>query len=331
MPIIKMKSSKAMPEDSKPGSPEGFAAAVSVKRKPKKKMMAQGGNVGEPDLGIGNDPIPQRGFSKQHEDNSKSIKNANDSYAGVDKKADAKRALKDSGYAKGGVVKLPGPKMAPSDVFSTKLRDQEAHLMDMAPMKHDGMSEDKGPDEDEYMANHFAKGGMINGKVSMSAAEEDEVEHPAGLESDNDQIKPSDEEIMADHFAHGGAVNDTVKPPSADDRPDRGWGAIIFKADGGMVDESEMDEDEHASIAAAIMAKRRKMADGGMVDIESNEEEQPNEYDSRNQAILKEHYGDDLDDIHQPMDSNEHGDVLEDEDSHDMVSMIRRKMKSVRK
>lgn len=98
---------------------------------------------------------------------------------------------------------------------------------------------------------------------------------------------------------------------------------------------ASMDADEHYdSIADAIMAKKRKakMAEGGMVDIDENAEESsanPNTYDDQNElAAMKENYDSDMDGISQPMDSNEMGDELSDEDSHDMVSMIRKKMKT---
>lgn len=86
----------------------------------------------------------------------------------------------------------------------------------------------------------------------------------------------------------------------------------------------------HESVADAIMSKRKKYADGGVVDIEDNgEEEGSTPFDDMNEeAVMKELYDDSqLED--QPMDSNEHGDDIE-EDVHDMVSTIRKKMKSLR-
>ena len=99
-------------------------------------------------------------------------------------------------------------------------------------------------------------------------------------------------------------------------------------AEGGMVHDEE--EIEHAaSIAGAIMAKRRSakmMAEGGMVDIESNGMEEADPMDDMNEASLKENYDEELSDMDQPMDSNEHSEAI-DEDKHDMVSAIRAKMK----
>lgn len=100
-------------------------------------------------------------------------------------------------------------------------------------------------------------------------------------------------------------------------------------ADGGEVDE------QYGSIADAIMAKRKRMrmmADGGEVSLEDNSREHLNYEDQMSyRAGMKEQY--DLDQIGpQPMDSNEHGDEREDEEEnkHDMVSAIRRKMRAKR-
>ena len=115
-------------------------------------------------------------------------------------------------------------------------------------------------------------------------------------------------------------------------------------ADGGSIEDEEQME-HHDSIAAAIMAKRDrmhamidsgamdedkavKMAEGGQVDLDLNSMEQPNKYYGRNEDdVLKENYDEPIHSMSQPMDSNEHGDDI-DSDKHDMVSAIRKKMKS---
>lgn len=107
-------------------------------------------------------------------------------------------------------------------------------------------------------------------------------------------------------------------------------------ADGGEVepeDMPEMYEDEeqhHDSIASAIMARRKRMAAGGQVDIESNEMEQPNSFYEQNEdAALKENYDDDIEDLMQPMDSNEDRPSIPT-NKHDRISAIRARMKSRR-
>lgn len=85
-----------------------------------------------------------------------------------------------------------------------------------------------------------------------------------------------------------------------------------------------------------IMAKRRAKAyaEGGEVDLEANSEEAPHYgYKQNLEAYMKEQY-DDRQISHQPEDSNESGDEREEESENehdaDIVSSIRRKMKSKR-
>ena len=91
-------------------------------------------------------------------------------------------------------------------------------------------------------------------------------------------------------------------------------------------------EAHRGSIADDIMRSRRMqnaqtMSEGGMVDIDENEEEEPNQYYRANEEALKENYDSDMDDMHQPEDSNEHGDHLADEDKMNMVDHIRAKLR----
>lgn len=80
------------------------------------------------------------------------------------------------------------------------------------------------------------------------------------------------------------------------------------------------DHEEHYSSIADAILKKKKMADGGMVEPDDNEETPASlsPYDDDNEdAILKELYDEDLGP--QPEDSDEDGD--------DMISQIRKKMK----
>jgi hypothetical protein len=123
----------------------------------------------------------------------------------------------------------------------------------------------------------------------------------------------------------------------------------LMMAEGGMIDLDEQEDEKHASIAAAIMAKKRRemqssdsdedrmvmMAEGGQVDLSRNADEDPNEEDQMSfEALKKENYSESagLDQLDSPMDSSEHGDEREHdaENKHDMVSAIRRKMASRR-
>lgn len=142
-------------------------------------------------------------------------------------------------------------------------------------------------------------------------------------------------------YAHGGKVDDkrevSVKEANIA-RPDAGFGAIIAKAEGGMVDKSETKLEHAKSIAAAVMARRKRMAKGGMVeddhsvDIEENGQEEPNYYYERNREVLDENYDSDLMDMAQEHDSNLTGDEEEQLEENDhaesMIDAIRRKMRS---
>lgn len=92
---------------------------------------------------------------------------------------------------------------------------------------------------------------------------------------------------------------------------------------GGEMD--DMPEESPASIAEHIM-KKRKMAEGGEVDLQDNADEHLNEEDQLSfEAARKKTYFDDSQLSDQPEDSNEHGDELSDEDEHDMVDKILKK------
>lgn len=101
-------------------------------------------------------------------------------------------------------------------------------------------------------------------------------------------------------------------------------------AKGGEV--HEMDSFERPNtLAEAIMNSRKdKMyAEGGMADIEDNGEEMSNDLDDLNEDAVKKELYDDSQLEAQPMDSNEDGDSI-DSDAYDMVSAIRKKIRSNR-
>ncbi len=83
-----------------------------------------------------------------------------------------------------------------------------------------------------------------------------------------------------------------------------------------------MDE-ENKSIVDAIMHKHamKKMAEGGMVDIDTNNEEQPNMMDELNEEALDS-------DLDSTMDEMPSEDTIESEDD-DMVSKIMKKSKKI--
>jgi hypothetical protein len=94
----------------------------------------------------------------------------------------------------------------------------------------------------------------------------------------------------------------------------------------------EMESLAHGGSIAEHIMSRKAYADGGEVDLDTNEEEQPNGFYERNEhEALEEDRDSTMDGIHQPKDSNEHdpGDeLLEESDEHDMVGKIMKKNKS---
>lgn len=147
---------------------------------------------------------------------------------------------------------------------------------------------------------------------------------------DNQETYESQNMIAGKKRRHEDEIRAGSSRPDADSaRTDRD---LDMYASGGKVHASA-DEDSDLSMIHQIMKKRRMMADGGEVDLQENSNEDLNNEDqmSYDAARKKTYY--DLDQLEdQPMDSNEHGDDLTDEDEHNqsMIGMIRRKMKSKR-
>jgi hypothetical protein len=258
-------------------------------------------------------------------------------------------------------TKIKHPKMVPNSPFTSRLRDEEDDLeMSAAPAspneqppKHDDEegADRQGPESKDLHLKMMAEGGM-SGSSDMEAAEhaelsshvsreygagpeEDEVEHPAGLEEDDDQMRPPMDEYMASHFADGGSIHHEM-----DEQP-----------------EEEAMLDHAASIAAAVMSRRkqRMMARGGEIledspdihshdsiysddsdqaDLSRNADEDANEEDQLSfNSLRKENYNESegLAKLDQPRDSNLKSDEREEneENQHDrrLCDKIRSKMK----
>jgi len=284
--------------------PQALAIAYGMKRRAPKKM-AEGGAVSAANEAR---PMP----AKRYNDSRDLATQATPVQPGNSKWTDAPMGEKRPKYQATKPMIRKGATFStgtPDDMEQMALKKREAALQALKP----AAPTEQPPEEDNELEPnrtgtkpHPMKMMASGGKVSMeigSGPEEDEEENPAGLESDDDEMAPAVDEYMANKFADGGMVDD-------DDQP-----------------EDEEEEENHASVASAIMA-RQKYADGGMVDIDENAEEQPNGYYARNEdAALKENYDSDMDGVSEPDDSNEHGDVLSDEDAHDMISRIMARMK----
>ncbi len=210
-------------------------------------------------------------------------------------------------------------------------RDERGLMMDK-----DGFEKQDNPSLDESM---LAEGGEVNfhdekradaddasssrdkammmGHKTMDGKERAFDEESMSMNSIDDAKSMRDEDMLdGKPTRHADEVNMASGRAMASDRDEREL-AMLRMAKGGLVD--------------AIMAKRRKMmSDGGQVDLQDNADEQLNEEDQLSfQAPRKKTYFDDSQISEQPMDSNEKGDMLSDEDEEgkDMLSKIRSSMK----
>ena len=158
-------------------------------------------------------------------------------------------------------------------------------------------------------------------------------------------MRPPKEQYMGDRMAKGGEVysleesEDIQSDPMKDDE----YGSMPEEDMEPMVPRRKMDDrrppvDEYMAsrfakggIAESIMRKRR-MAEGGEVDLEANSEESPNMEDQYSYDANGEEQYDLRQLSKQPMDSNEMGDDREDEseNKNDMISAIRMKLKAKR-
>lgn len=305
MPLIKGKSPKAFEHNVKAemqaGKPQdqSLAIAYSVKKKAGMKKKPQFAKGGQVPPSVKNEPIPMP-EPKQH--------------TAMPMPKPQKMALKGPKMVESGILKVKPMAQVYEDAINKKddpaLIEKEMDQMDSYPPKDE--TEHIAYDDDHALrSNRFAKGGMVN--------ETNEIVQDLGYESKPIPAAEQDDDYE-DHVT--------------DDRLDKAYGPAGARyAEGGT-----LDDEEHASIAAAIMAKRAKnmMAEGGpvyeddsQVDLNLNSMEQPNPYEDHNHEILKENYDSDMEGVDQPMDSNEHGHEI-DSDEHDMISSIRAKMKKMR-
>lgn len=342
MPLMHGKSKKAFSKnveiEMKHGKPQDQALAIAYSVKRKAKKMASGGPVSA--------KSEQRPMPDQRANDSKmAAQNSGNKVPSQDQWTDRPDIKQSQRPERPGKLPIKHPKIMKGGTFTTKLRDQEDDLQSVdgvndgpqhqPPEEYNESEASKsGPDVSALHMKKMAKGGMINDFEPMSKAEDDMEQHPAGLESDNDMMRRDQDEYMSGHnemLAAGGSVESGS--------PD------MNMADGGMIDNEE--ELEHAaSIAAAIMSKRRKMARGGAIlsedsmesddsdqaDLSRNAEEDANMEDKASfDALRKENYSEShgLAQLDSPSDSNEHSPEHDEEDINDsdIVSAIRRKMK----
>lgn len=368
MPLEHGKSKKAFEHNLKAelhaGKPkdQSLAIAYSVKRKAKSpKKMADGGPVSAK---TESRPMPETEANDHHDV----------------ARAGAKKALTQSSWtdsptmkqsmSKGMSQPISHPKMVPTNAFSTRLYNKEGKLEDSAKPSNpkdqpEADMNEKGPNRKGPMSHDLKLKMMAKGGMLPAGSEDDMVEHPAGLEEDDDEMSPAESEFMAGKvpmLADGGDVDED---DSITEDPEYGEASMVHHkpepeeggkyAEGGSIHhemdeqpEPEEDDEHYSSITASIMARRAKMheaidsgshdedmaeadmmAEGGEVDLSENADESPNNEDQMSfDALKKESYSETpgLNALDSPEDSNEHGHELSDEDANDMVSKMRSKM-----
>lgn len=165
--------------------------------------------------------------------------------------------------------------------------------------------------EDDYMSEEMAPGGMSDMEESDKRLPEDEYmsEYATGR-------RP---------MAYGGKAEDTNEPGVPVRKPDD----MRLPKDEYMDDQFDDADSVYPMSLSEEAMHRRKMADGGSVDLDENAQEEPNNEDDMSfEALKKENYSEDagLDHMDSPVDSNLRGHDLPDEDSHDMVDQMRSKV-----
>lgn len=312
----------------------GMAYAIKKKNDAKKPMYAKGGRIPDQESAkTESRPMPET----KVQDSAMVARNSGDKALPMSKMLDRPteaQAISNNGRM---VKPIKHPSMVQSPVFKIKLRDQEDDLI---------------TSEKPEM---YAKGGMINDEVSMHAANEDQAVHPAGLESDDDQMAPHEEEFMSSKmpaYAEGGRIEPMDEEEM--EHYDSMAAAIMAKRERQMngSSDSDIDSQEHKDGEEGMSADDHtpQFAKGGPikshpsiysddsseVDLSRNADEDANEEDQVSfNALRKENYSetDALNKLDQPEDSNEHGDEREmsSENKQDKVDRIMSKMAKSKK
>lgn len=321
MPLMPGKSKKAFSKnvetEMKAGKPQkqSLAIAFSVQRKNKKKNMAEGGPV-DPDSKMGKFFESSRKAFNKGQDPTPNPSPVPKSYAKggeVSASTEKRPATGDTHDDAGSVARNSGKKQPRKPKMTDDTYTEQSANHPGAPRNEI----DADFDSDE-MANIDRARSQANMNMHKESS------------TDPMSINPHHAEDIADaKFAQGGYVSTEemeMEHAREMDMLQRRHERERL-AHGGPVSETP----EHDDMASAIM-HRRKMAEGGQVDLSRNADEDPNMEDQQSfEALKKENYSesDGLMDLDQPEDSNLHGDDI-DSDDHDMVGKIRSRMKTRR-
>lgn len=289
---------------------QAIAIAYNIQRKNKKKKMADGGEVRAASSMPNEDEMQPRSMAMldghEHESSQELVAN-DESMAG--NSIDRARTARDMAIAKA----------------HSEYHDARVKLANGGEIGDEGAIDADSEDAMEMDMLHKRKmafGGevdmrdesMAENSIDDAASERDENmldskprrHSPELRANDEHHVDEDDQDDMEMGMLHSKAQPDEYSK-----------NGLINYAKGGMVDN---------------IMKKRRMADGGEVDLDHNSDTELNNEDQMSfDAARKRTYYDAKSQMEdQPMDSNEHGDDLKDEDEHDMVDSIRKKMKSKR-
>lgn len=187
----------------------------------------------------------------------------------------------------------------------------------------------------------MAQGGMVKPDVDKDEDSMHKASHPQAHMEPKAAMGRANVDYDEDEMDYAGDPNHMPNGPKAahrrDDADSMDMIDKIIKArkfaKGGMAVDPDMDEDmeDHPEDSLDMIDHvMKKMASGGMVDLQEEEAEHPNAYYELNEDALDERMGTDLDSLHEPADSNEHGRNLPDEDKYDHIDRMMSKMRSKR-
>jgi hypothetical protein len=196
--------------------------------------------------------------------------------------------------------------------YSVQRKNKKKHMAEGGKVEHDA----------DKPWSHEDKKDFAQGASEMSPLAQKIKNAVMGTPSPAPQMKAHGGEMHEEdmHEEHGGEVCSHCA----------GTGKMSHMSHHERMEHEPDHEMPHdKSMVERIMQKRKHMAEGGQVDLEEHAVEGPGERDKQNLEASKKEMYDDSQLEAQPMDSNEHGDDLEDEDEHgqDHISKIMRKMK----
>jgi hypothetical protein len=304
MPLIKRASKKALSKNIETemhaGTPQkqALAIAFNTQRQARKKMAFGGEFMGK------KDSQPAQPAPRPSDDQS----NTEAAMDSIRKAFGPKKAKGGMMYAEGGEIRAGSHRPNADDED-----EREMSMMEGASREHS--------QELDARDEHMSGIDSARDKREMDMTDDERLSHGAEIDARDEHMSGIDD--AADEREED-MLNSKPLRHSSEKR-----------AGTKMVDEDSKDDMElsmmhlaKGGIADRIRAKHKMMAEGGEVDLQDNSDEHLNEEDQLSyKAARKKTYYDDSQISRQPMDSNEHGDELSDEDSHDMVSSIRKKMK----